>query len=250
MISQLLADGWLNCNGVTMALKVKIDKDTYDALTDELKKEYKKKGSDYVLDVNEDEIAPELRRALERTKLEKDDEKKKREELEEEIETLKAVPGGKKSIDQIETAHKQKIDKITEGFEKKVSGLQSFLKKLLVSDVAKTLAAKISRKPVVLLPHIEARLVADLEGETPTTVILGKDGKPNAALKIEDLEKEFVDSEDFADIIIGSKASGSGGGGSGGSSGGAKKPEEYTEAERVTLYRTNRAEFDRLFPPR
>jgi len=51
-----------------MALKRKIDKKTYDALSDDLKAEYTADGEGYILDIDGDENPDELRRARDREK--------------------------------------------------------------------------------------------------------------------------------------------------------------------------------------
>ena len=71
------------------------------------------------------------------------------------------------------------------------------------------MAAEISTSPSLLLPHIKARLQADLDGDAPATKVLDRDGKPSA-MTVADLSKEFVDNKDFAAIIRATKASGGG----------------------------------------
>ena len=234
-------------------MKRKIKKEDWEKLDDALKALYKKSDENhYKLDLEEDdddEGPAELRRALERVRQEKKEMKDQLDALTAKIEELEE--GGKKKrgdVDALETSYKDKLKKQKEEFEAKLKKKDEQLSKLLVDNVAKSMAAEISTKPKLIEPHIRAMLAADLDGEEPVTRVLGKDGKPSATTLAE-LKQSFVDNEDFAPIIIGSKASGSGGGGSNKGSGGAKKPEEYTEQERTELFRTNKQEFYRLFPP-
>jgi hypothetical protein len=232
-------------------MKRKIKKVDWEALDDAIKALYKKSDEDhYKLDIeDDDDVAPELRRANERLKQERQELKEQLEALNTRLEELEEKGSKKKGdIDALETSYKDKLKKQKEEFEAKLKKKDDQLSCLLVDNVAQTMAAEISTKPNLILPHIRAMLTADLDGDEPVTRVLGKDGKPSATTLAE-LKQTFVDNEDFTPIIIGSKASGSGAGGNNRGSGGAKKPEEYTEEERKNLFRTNREEFYRLFPP-
>jgi len=231
-----------------MKFKLKIKKDEYEALGEDIKKLYIADGENFKLDVDDTDLAAEMRRARDREKQEKQEALDKLAALEEKVTELENDGGKKKGdVDALERSYKDQLQKQKEKLEGIVNKFKDMLKKLLVSDIAKTVAGEISTSPALLLPHIERRLTAELDGDEPITRVLGIDGKPSA-LSIEQLKQEFVDSKDFAPIIIGSKASGSGGSGGNNSSGGAKKPNEYTEQERTALWHSNRAEFDRLFP--
>ena len=231
-----------------MALKAKIDKATYDALPDAVKAEYKPDGEGFKLDLDDTEIAAEMRRARDREKQRADDAEAARVEAERKLSEVEGNDARKRGdLDSIERSWKDKLTKAETDAKGREDKLKSQLSTLLVTDKAREIAQEISTAPAVLLPHIVAKLTADLEGETPTTRVLGDDGKPTA-LTLDDLKKSFVDSKDFAPIIIGSKATGSGGAGGNQGGGASKQPSEYTEAERIELFRRDRAEFNRLFP--
>lgn len=228
--------------------KLKIDKAAYDALSDEHKALYIAKGDSFVIDVDDTEVAAEMRRARDREKQLKDEAEGKVADLTTRLEALEGDNNRRgNNIDAIEASWKTKLTNAETAAATKVQGLQTQLKQLLVSDVAKSLAAEISTVPHVILPHILARLQADLDGDTPVTRVLGDDGKPSA-LTLDELKKSFVDNKDFASIIIASKASGSGGSGGNQGGGATKQPSEYTESERVALFQSDRATYDRLFP--
>lgn len=231
-----------------MKFKLKLKKTEWEALEDGVKAMYVADGDNYKLDVDDSELAAEMRRARDREKQEKAELQTKLDEMQEQLTELQNEGGKKKGdVDALERSYKDQLEKQKTKFEGMITKFKDMLKKLLVSDIAKTLASEISTSPALLLPHIERRLTAELDGDEPITRVLGVDGKPSA-LSVEQLKQEFVDSKDFAPIIIGSKASGSGGIGGNGGSGGAKKPADYTEQERTQLYQSNRAEFFRLFP--
>lgn len=191
----------------------KINKDVYDKLSDELKEFYEEKNGSYVLKLdggNDDDVG-ELRRANDRLKQENKDFKKELKELNDKLEDISGIDAKKRGdIETLEKSWKEKLDKTTKELTDKLTGKDTFIRTTLVDSVATQLATKLcADKSGIILPHIKARLTADLEGETPTTKVLDKDGKVSA-LTIEDLEKEFVANKDFSSIIVGSKASGSG----------------------------------------
>lgn len=195
-----------------MALKRKISKSDFDALPEVLKAEYKPNGSDYVLDTDD---ASELERARDREREAAKAEREKAARLQAELEEAKRKLDEGSELDakkrgDIETLEKSWKDKYARQEAEAAAKLEAkngFIRSQLVDNVAMQLASRISTSPTLILPHIKARLAADLDGDTPTTRILDKDGKPSA-LTVEDLAKEFVANKDFSAIIIGSKATG------------------------------------------
>jgi hypothetical protein len=76
--------------------------------------------------------------------------------------------------------------------------------------------------------------------------ILDDKGRPG--LTLAELEKSIVDTESFAPILVGSKATGSGASGNQSSGGAqtAKKFDEMSGAELVALRRSDEAAYDKL----
>lgn len=194
-----------------MALKKKITKAEFEKLNEAFKTEYKADGDNYILDVDGEEDTGALKRAKDReTQLRKDAETRER-ELQERLESIEGDDARKKGdIATLEKSWQGKLDKQKEEYEGRIGKLSGYTTKSLVDNVALSIASKISKAPAIMLPHIRARLQADFEGDEPKTRILDKDGKPSA-LTVEELSAEFVANKDFADIIIGSKASGGAG---------------------------------------
>jgi len=237
-----------------MALKLKIKKVAFDVLPDVIKAEYKVNQADadeYLLDAEGMEDTGALKRA-------KDREAEARRVAEEEltkakakITELDAALGG----DALERARKagdiatlekswqtQKEAAVGE-VTKKLTSREAFIQSQLVDSVAHALAAKTSTAPAVMVPHIKARLQADLSGDVPVTRVLDKDGKVSA-LSLDDLQKEFVANPDFASIIIASNGSGGGApGGKQGGGGAVKKFAEMTGAERIEFNKRDPAGF-------
>lgn len=193
-----------------MALKRKINQATFDKLSDELKKEYKKGSSDdeFILDTEGDEDTGALKRAKDREKQRADDLEKERDDLKKKVEETENGDARKKGdIETLEKSWKKKLEDKEAELNGKLSKRDGMIQKTLVDNVASGLAHKISNAPGLLLPHVKARITVDWEGDEPKTRILDKDGKPSA-MSVEDLEKEFSSNKDFSAIIIASKASG------------------------------------------
>lgn len=192
-----------------MALKRKITKEAYEKLSDDLKAEYGEKDGSYILDVEGDEDTGALKRAKDRETQGRKDAEKKLKDAQEELNALGDSDAKKRGdIETLEKSWKTKNEELESGFKTQLAGKDSFITKTLIDNVALKMASNISTSPGLILPHIKARLAADLEGDSPITKVLDADGKPSA-LTIEDLEKEFVANKDYAAIIIASKASGS-----------------------------------------
>ena len=132
-------------------------------------------------------------------------------------------------IEALEKSWGEKLSKREAELLKEIEGRDGHLNKMLVDNVAQSLAAKLSISPAVIMPHIKSRLQAEFKDGAGATRVLDATGKPSA-MTLEELETEFRNNKDFAPIIIGSKASGSGAGGAG--SGGAPtgQPKTYQEA--------------------
>lgn len=178
-----------------MAMKFKISKKEYEALSDEMKPEYVagETAGEYVLDVTglpEPEDTGPLQRALEK-------ERQTNKTLKTENGTLKQQIADFPDVEALKATHAEEVGKF-----------KKFTETSLIDGEAAKLAAKISTAPALLLPIIKARLMADVSGDAPVTKVLGADGKPSD-LTIEKLGEEIVANKDYAAIIIGSKASGS-----------------------------------------
>jgi hypothetical protein len=180
-----------------MALKFKISKSIYDALSDDVKKEYVAGEGDgeYVLDVTDlpkgEDPAP-IKRALEN---ERNAHKETKTKLGEATAKIESFP----DVEALKTQHAAESGK-----------LKQFADKTLRDSVASSIAGKISTVPSLLAPKIAERISVDMSGDEPKTVFLGKDGKPDTSLTVEKISEEFVANPDYKGIIIASKASGGG----------------------------------------
>lgn len=231
-------------------LKRIIDKATYDALSDEMKKIYVVDGDNYKLnvEVSADDDPAELKRAKAREVETRKQETERANKLEAEVTRLKQANG---DVATLEASWKEKLATAEKTSQTAVGKLTGFIEKSLLDAKANEIAAKISTNPELMFPHVRGRLKADLEGTTPLIRVV--DGAGNlSASSLEELQKEFVANPTFKTIIIASLATGGGAAGGAGSSGnggaspGNKKFNELTETERIELHKNNPAEFNRL----
>jgi hypothetical protein len=196
-----------------MKLKQKINKDIYDKLTEERKALYVEKDDGYVLDVEIDDAddVGKLKRAKDREVAAAKEYRAKAEELQAKLDELTGNDAKRRGdIETLEKAWKEKTEKQVNELSAKLENKDNFIAKTLVDAKAAQLAAKLcGDKATLILPHIKARLLVDLDGDEPMTKILDAAGKLSA-LDLGDLEKEFIANKDFSSIIIGSKANGSG----------------------------------------
>lgn len=193
-----------------MALKHKLSKEEFEKLGDTIKAEYITDGEGYKLDVLGLEDTGPLKRALERVRAEKEEATTKLSEAESQIAKL----GDPKKIQDIQTLEKsynKKLEEQKAEYEGKLTKSHSFIKNTLVDSKAESLANELAGKNAkLILPHIKARLAADLDNDEPTTRVLDAKGQVSAH-SLDDLKKEFVANKDFSSIIVGSKASGGAG---------------------------------------
>jgi len=231
-----------------MALKARITKEEHEALSDALKSEYKAQGDAFVLDVDDSDFAAEMRRARDREKQRADEAQRLADERAERLRELEGNDARKRGdIDAIEKSWKEKLDKETRERDEANTKLRERLERQMIDSAVNSVASEIFIKPSRDARLIRDRIYVDHNGDEPVLRIRDKDGKPSA-LTLADLKKETLDNDEYADILVGSKATGSGGAGGNKGGGAAKQPSEYTEQERTELYRRDPAEFRRLFP--
>jgi hypothetical protein len=239
-----------------MALKRKITKAEYDALPEVIQAEYKGDGAGYILDTDDDnEAVDNLRRALENSKNDTAAERQAKKELKDKLDEIdRKIKAGELTTAQAN----QDVDALTRIFTEEretlraekdgiISRKDKQLENLLLAGKAESMARELAGDNwALLLPHVSCRLRADVSSDTPSVKVLTATGEVST-LTLDDLKKELLNNPLYAAILVGVNSSG--GGASRNTGGGAsKKPNEYTEAERTELYRTDRAKFDQLFP--
>jgi hypothetical protein len=189
-----------------MAMKFSITKADFDALPAHYQSEYNEKDGKYFLDIEGGEDTGALKRAKDREKAARIAAETKLNELEGELDTLKSDPKAR-DVKSLETSWATKHANEIALKDIHIAKLSDFAKATLADSVALSLAKEISTSPELLLPHIKARIVADLNGDKPVTKILDKEGKVSA-FTLEDFKKEVLETPAYAAILIGSKAKG------------------------------------------
>lgn len=192
-----------------MALNIKITKEVYDALPEDVKKEYKVTAEGYQLDLNGYEDPAELKRAKDREKERANDEKKRADTAEAKIADLeKNTNVG--DIDKLDKRWQGKYDKDTTDLKAQIKSRDDKAADTSRKSTAEALANKLSKSPALLLPHVLDRLVAEIADDgTVSLKMKDKDGKL-VDYKSDDFEKSFRDNKDFGAIIQASGASGGG----------------------------------------
>ncbi|MFZ4835880.1 hypothetical protein [Rouxiella sp. Mn2063] len=227
-----------------MTIKFKVTKEEFDALTDEQKTLYSESGDGYQLAIDGLPDVSGLSKKVDELLGEKKAEQEKRRTAEEAAKKAAEEQARKSGdIESLEKSWQEKLTARENELLSTISGHEKRLQTLLVDNVAQSLATKLAGDGAeIITPHIKTRLIVE-DGKTR---VIDAEGKPSAAT-LEDLEKEFRNNKLFAPVVIGSKASGTGGIGSQPfASGGGKKWSDYSEAERIQLFRENPEEFKRL----
>lgn len=233
-----------------MNLKFKISKEDFDQLEETIKGFYEEKDGEYQLKVDgiQTESKPDesLKEELQKLK-DKHEEflnetktaKQEKQRLERELEEMK----NKKAHDSgdFESLLKSSETKRQE-LETKYNELQQKIAEEKLDHEASKIANKIGNTPEnseLLTYFVKQRLKYTDEGLKVT------DEKGNATIStVDELEKEFTESNRYAALVKGSQASGGGATGSG--SGGVKTWNDYSERELTEIANNNPAKFDEI----
>jgi len=234
---------------IKMGLKRKITKDEHAALSDGLKEHYKESGDAFVLDLEKDDafehVKTEKQKAIERAEAAEaraQQLQREKEEADAERERERAKKSG--DVTALENSYNQKLTETKSQYEARIQKMQDHIQREKVDNVALAIAQEISTAPRLILPHIKARLKADFDADTPVTRVLDATGQLSA-MTLDELKREFIDNADFAGIIVGSKASGSGAHGGGNGGAGKKTLKDMSESERRDWYARDPAGFNR-----
>ena len=228
---------------------LKYQLDTLDGLDESQHSFYEEKDGKFVLKVDgvpQQEDVSGLKAKLDELLGEKKEAKRKAEEAEAERKRL-AEEAARKNGDvaALEESWNTKYTTREKELLAELDQYKSQIHGLTVGQTATQVAAKlaITGSDKVLLPHVKSRLYLKDNGEVG---VLDLQGKPSAAT-IAEFEAELANDPAFKPLIVANLASGSGATNNGGSGGAAKKPSEYTEAERVALKRENPDLFKQIF---
>lgn len=239
-----------------MSLKLNITAEDHAKLDDAIKALYKADGDNFKLAVDGVEDTGALKRAKDREAQAAKEAKERADNLQAELDEIKqreadADKDGKRKkgdIEALEKSWKDEKDKAVKAEVEKRERREKQLQELLVDSKADSLAHELFTVPEIGRDYIKKFLRAELDGDVPTTRVLDASGQPTAKT-LDDFKKDMLDNKALSGILVASNASGGGAGNGGGSGAGGstKKPDEYSEQERVDIYRSNPAEFKRLF---
>lgn len=233
-----------------MALKRKITKAEYDALSDALKGEYKAEGDNYVLDV-EDAGFESLKAEKEAAKREADEAKRKlkeKEDAEAEAKRKAAEDKAKAAGDiaALEKSWKEKAERDAAAAREEGKRALEALRNITVNRTASEMAKKISTVPDLVEPLIRARLDVEITDGVPLIRVKDATGRPSA-LSVNDLEKEFLDNPAYKAVMKGSGSGGGGAGGAGeGGGAGRKKLSEMSATEEAKFANEHPEEYARM----
>lgn len=226
-----------------MALKKKLTKDEFDGLSQDLKTHYKASGESFVLDIDGDDgIDWQHKREIEADHRKKAEQKAKA--LQDELDNLRRGAIPKDDVEALEKSWQEKLTARETELTGKINLLTGTIEQTTVDSAAKEIS-QMFLAPAAVIGMVKGRLKSEIVDGRAVTRVLDKNGQLSA-LTIEDLKNEFKADATLAPILVGSKASGGGASGQSGSGAGGKKLKDMNDQERINLFRTNRAEFDRL----
>lgn len=218
-----------------MALKKLLTAEEFEKLTDAQKEFYVESDGKYKLDLEGEEDTSALKRAKDREAQLRKDAEKQLAELQKKLDENNDLDARKRGdIETLEKSWKSKMDEAVNSEKKNADKYKSILAKHLVDDVAANLARELNPDaPSLFIPHIKSRLMADFDGDAPTTRILDA-ANQISALSLADLKNEFLANKEFSGSIKASQASGGAGASKVTTSGGASSSSEKPDLSKVT----------------
>lgn len=212
-------------------MKYKLTKAEFDALSDEIKKEYSLDGDSAVLKIEGDD-APTAEKisALEKKRDIEAEHRKTAETKVKEADAravklqkdLEAAGGSKEAIDKLKADHAAEIAKLRTEREQEANKVKADRDAAMIKEEAtKFAAANFVEAPygsTFIAAEIAKRMTIEEVNGTPVVRVQNADGTPSTAA-LADLHKEFLDNKEFSPIIKGK--AGSGGGAIPGQGGGA-----------------------------
>ena len=229
-------------------MKYTIKKEEFEALSDDLKKEYKLDGETATL-VIEGEDAPTAEKVAkleEKRKIEADHRKTAETKLREADDRaaklqkdLEAAGGNKEAIAKLQADHKAEIEKLREEREQEAVKVREDRDGAMIREEAQKFANEKFTIPSLIVDQIAKRMTVEEVNGQPVVRVMNADGSPSTA-SLADLQKEFLDNKDFSTII--KATTGKGGGATTQPSGGA------TEKSLSEMTATEEAKFEKEHP--
>ncbi|OED34521.1 hypothetical protein AB832_07430 [Flavobacteriaceae bacterium (ex Bugula neritina AB1)] len=233
-----------------MPLSYRID--SLDNIEESQKALYVKSGDGYQLDVDGLEDVTGLKNKRDELLTKNKALQKKAQEQEEEARQAKEAAAKKAGdIEALEASLIEKYESKQKESQAQIDRLNAMIREEKIDKVAADIANEISTMPKLLGREIKDRLtIEEIDGKFQTR-ILDAEGKLSA-LTIDELKKEFIDNNDYAGIIKGSKASGgqAATGGNNHGSGSRKWADYDNERDLIDLKKSDPDEYKRLLTTR
>ena len=233
-------------------MKYTLNKSEFEALSDEVKKEYTVTGETATLKIEGDDAptqekitALEKKRDIEiehrkNAEAKVADADKRAEQLQKDLEN---AGGNKEAIEKLKTEHTAQLEKLREERAAENKAAADARNKTMILDEARNFASQnfvdTPYGAAFITSEMSKRLAVEEVNGTPVVRVVNPDGTPSTA-SVGDLQKEFLDNKDFSPII---KAKvGSGGGATPHAGGGA------TTKTLAEMTATEEAEFEKQDP--
>lgn len=237
-------------------MKIRISKEDYEALSDEIKSLYQADGDEFRMELEDMEDTGALKRAKDHEKEARKaaetrsrDLEKSIKEMQTQLEEINNDKSRKKGdIEAIEKSYQEKMVKAQQDADQRYNALQAALQRKAVDSEATRLATELAGPhAALLLPHIKNRLKADIEDGNVMTRVIGDDGNVTAD-SLDDLKNFFLANDAYSPVIIGSKATGGGAAGSVKGAGGPKRKtlKDLSPSEEAALERDNPQEYAKM----
>lgn len=214
-------------------MKYKLSEEEFGKLPQDFQSEYEANDDgEYILKVEGGEDTGALKRAKDHEKKRRKDAEEKVRELESQVTEIQsqlddAKEGGSSAR---ERQLQKELDKVTKERDELNSSLGGQLDEILLDGVADKMSAELTDSPKLMRPHILSRLAVEVENGKRVTRVKDVDGEISA-MTLDELKSEFQSNDEFASIIRGSEASGSGAqGGKGGNGGGSVEKPDFSKA--------------------
>lgn len=205
-------------------MKLRLSKDAWEKLIPTLQEYYEETEDGYVLGLDgrqkEDDTGA-LRRAKDRVQRERDDlrdeldvMKEQQKELQDKLKDLDTNDARKSGdIEKLEKAWLKEKEELLETQRKREDLLKGYIERTTVDSIVDGITTRNTgskENAKLLAPHLKNRVDVEFGDDmSPSITILSEDGKPSG-LSVDDFEKEIVDNEAYAAIIVANRASGGG----------------------------------------
>tara|TARA_R110000803_G_scaffold19510_7_gene50997 strand:+ start:650 stop:1369 length:720 start_codon:yes stop_codon:yes gene_type:complete len=228
-------------------MKYKLTKVEFEALSEDVSKEYILEGDSAVLNIEGDDaptaekiatlekkrgIEAEHRKTAETKVKEADDRAAK---LQKDLEN---AGGNKDAIEKLKTEHATALETMREERANESAKVVADRNAAMIREEATKFSNDHFTIPGLISEQVARRLVVEEVNGVPVVRVQNADGTPSTAA-LADLQKEFLDNKEFSSII--KAKAGSGGGATPGQGGGAttKSLKDMTASEEATFEREN-----------